>query len=112
MGSTIVQAVQPITAKVCIETYPNLKQLTLSKDVASHFLYFLNARHYDPSFTSAADDEDPEVIVNLDIFNTVGTLCSGLVLDVLEGKASQDNAHGVDVDATRGTLGLTSIPHL
>ncbi len=32
---THVQAVQPLAAKVCIDTYPNLKQVALSKDGAS-----------------------------------------------------------------------------
>ena len=34
VGNAIVQAVQPIAAKVCLETYPNFKQFTLSKDGA------------------------------------------------------------------------------
>ena len=54
-GNAIVQAVQPVAAKVCIETYPNFKQLALSKDGASHFFYLLNSAYYDPSFTSAPD---------------------------------------------------------
>ena len=29
-GNAIVQAVQPMAAKVCIETYPNFKQFALS----------------------------------------------------------------------------------
>jgi hypothetical protein len=42
-----------------METYPNFKQLALSKDGASHCLYFLNAAYTDPDFTSAEDAEDP-----------------------------------------------------
>ena len=69
-----MKAVQPMAAKVCIETYPNFKQFALSKDGACHFLYFLNAAYYDPAFTSAEDAEDPTVIVNLDISNAFGSL--------------------------------------
>ena len=96
-GNAIVQAVQPMAAKVCIETYPNFKQFALSKDGASHFLYFLNAAYYDPAFTSAGDAEDPTVIVNLDISNAFGSLCARLVLDVLAGKASRDYACGINI---------------
>ena len=100
-GNAIVQAVQPVASKVCIETYPNFKQLALSKDGASHSLYLLNSAYYDPSFTSAAatDAEDPMVIINLDISNTFGTLCARLVLDHLSGKASRDYACGINADA-------------
>jgi hypothetical protein len=45
--NAIVQAVQPLAAKVCIEAYPNFKQLALSKDGASHFLYLLSSAYYD-----------------------------------------------------------------
>ena len=45
---------------------------------------------YDPVFTSAADTEDPTVIVNLVISNTFGTLSVRLFLDVLAGEASRD----------------------
>ena len=62
-GNAIVKAVQPMAA-VCIETYPNFKQFALSKDGASHFLYFLNAAYYDPAFTSAEDAEDPTVQIS------------------------------------------------
>ena len=96
-GNAIVQAVQPIAAKVCIETYPNFKQLSLSKDGASHFLYFLQL-HYHPAFTSAEDAEDPTVIVNLDISNAFGSLCARLLVDVLAGKASRDYACGINID--------------
>ena len=41
--NAIVQAVQQVADKVCIETYPNFKQIALSKDGASHFLYLLNS---------------------------------------------------------------------
>ena len=99
MGNAIVQAVQPLAAKVCIETYSNFKQLALSKDGASHFLYLLNSAYYDPSFTSAPDAHDPTVIINLDISNAFGTLCARLVLDVLAGKASRDYACGINADA-------------
>ena len=44
-GNAIVQAIQPLTAKVCIETYPNFKPLALSKDGACHFLYLLNSAY-------------------------------------------------------------------
>ncbi len=100
-GNAIVQAVQPVAAKVCIETYPNFKQLALSKDGASHFrgLYLLNSAYYDPSFTSASDAEDPMVIINLDISNTFGTLCARLVLDYLSDKVSRDYACGINTDA-------------
>ena len=78
---------------------PNFKQLALSKDGASHFLYLLNATYYDPSFTSAPDAEDQMVIINLDISNAFGTLCAQLALDVLAGKASRDYASGINADA-------------
>ena len=82
-GHAIVQATQHIAAKMCIDTYPNFKQLALAKDGASHWLYFLNAAYSDTVFTSAEDDEDPWVIMTLDISNTFGSLCTRLVLDVL-----------------------------
>ncbi len=65
-GNAIVQ----ITSKTCIDPYPNFKQLTLSKDGASHCLYFLDTAYNDPSFTSAEDAEDPLVIMKLDTKNT------------------------------------------
>ena len=77
---------------------PNFKQIVLSKDGASHFLYLLNSAYYDPS-TSASDAEDPMVIINLDISNAFGTLCARLVLDHLSGKASRDYACGINADA-------------
>ncbi len=43
-----LQATQQTAAKTCIETYPNFKQLALSKDGASHCLYFLNVACSDP----------------------------------------------------------------
>ena len=97
MGNAIVQAVQPLAAKVCIETYPKFKQFALSKDGASHFLYFLNAAYYDPAFTSVKDAEVPTVIVNLDISNAFGSLCARLVLDVLAGKVPRDCACGINI---------------
>ena len=97
-GNAIVQVTQKIAAKTCIETYPNFKQLTLSKDGASHCLYFLNAAYSDPDFTSAEDAEDPWVIMQLDIKNAFGSLCARLVLDVLSGKASRDYSCGIKVD--------------
>jgi hypothetical protein len=97
-GNAIVQAVQLVAAKVCIETYPNFKQLALSRDGASHFLYLLNSAYYDPSFTSAPHVEDPMVIINLDISNAFGTICARLVLDHLSGKASRDYACGINAD--------------
>jgi hypothetical protein len=87
-GNAIVRATQQIAAKTCIDTYPNFKQLALSKDGASHCLYFLNAAYYDPSFTSAEDAEDPMVIMKLDTNNAFDSLDARLVLDVLSGKAS------------------------
>jgi hypothetical protein len=98
-GNAIVQAIQPVAAKVIIETYPNFKQLALPKDGTSHFLYLLNSAYYDSSFTSAPDAEDPMVIINLDISIVFGTLCARLVLDVLSGKASRDYACGINADA-------------
>ena len=88
-----------MTVKVIIETYPNFKQIVLSKDGASHFLYLLNAAFYDPSFTSAPDAEEPMVMINLDISNAFGTLFSRLVLDHLSGKASRVYACGINADA-------------
>jgi hypothetical protein len=52
-----------------------------------------------PSLTSAPDVEDPMVILNLDISNTLGTLCTRLVLDVLSGKVSRGYACGINADA-------------
>ena len=72
--NAIVRATQQIAAKTCIDTYPNFKQLALSKDGASHLLYFLNAAYYGPSFTSAEDAEDPMVIMKLDTKNAFGSL--------------------------------------
>jgi hypothetical protein len=102
--NVIVQTVQPVATKVCIETYPNFKQLTLSKDGVSHFVYLLNSAYYDPSFTSAPDTEDPMVIINLDISNAFGTLCTRLVLDHLSGKASRDYACGINTDTDFETV--------
>jgi len=93
-----VQATQQTTAKTCIDTYTNFKQLSLSKDGASHCLYFLNAAYSEPAFTSAEHAEDPMVIVKLDISNAFGSLCARLVLDVLSGQASRDYECGIKVD--------------
>jgi hypothetical protein len=93
-----VQATQQTTAKTCIDTYTNFKQLSLSKDGASHCLYFLNTAYSDPAFTSAEDTEDPMVIVKLDISNGFGSLCTRLVLDVLSDKASREYECGIKVD--------------
>jgi hypothetical protein len=57
-GHAIVQAVQPLAAKTRINSYSSFKQLALSKDDASHFLYLLNDACYDPAFISAADADD------------------------------------------------------
>jgi hypothetical protein len=81
-----------------METYSNFKQLALSKDGASHCLYFLNVAYADPAFTSAEDAEDPMVFMQLDIKNAFGSLCARLVLDVLSGKASRDYSCGIKVD--------------
>ena len=97
-GNAIVQATQQTAAKTCIDTYTNFKQLSLSKDYASHCLYFLNTSYSDPAFTSAEDEEDPMVIVKLDISNAFGFLRARLVLDVLAGKASRDYACRIKVD--------------
>jgi hypothetical protein len=97
-GNAIVQATQKRVAKTCIETYSNFKQLALSKDGASHCLYFLNAAYADPDFTSVEDAEDPMVFMQLDIKNAFGSLCARLVLDVLSGKASRDYSCGIKVD--------------
>jgi hypothetical protein len=78
-----------------MDTYSNFKQLALSKDGASHCLYFLNAAYYDPSFTSAEDADDPMVIMKLDTKNAFGSLDARLVLDVLSGKASRDYECGI-----------------
>ena len=91
-------ATQQIAAKTCIDTYSNFKQLALSKDGASHCLYFLNAVYYDPSFTSAEDADDPMVIMKLDTKNAFGSLDARLVLDVLSGKAWRDYECGIIVD--------------
>ena len=61
-------------------------------------LYFLNAAYSDTIFTSSEDDEDPWVIMNLDISNSFGSLCARLVLDVRSGKVSRDYASGIKVD--------------
>jgi hypothetical protein len=92
-GNAIVRATQQIAAKTCIDTY--FKQLALSKDGASHCLYFLDAACNDPSFTSAEDAEDPMVIMKLDTKNACGSLDARLVLDVLSGKASCDYECGI-----------------
>jgi hypothetical protein len=81
-----------------METYSNFKQLALSKDGASHCLYFLNVAYADPAFTSAEDAEDPMVFMQLDIKNVFGSLCARLVLDVLSGKTSRDYSCGIKVD--------------
>jgi len=85
------------STKSCIDTSPNFKQLAVSKDSASHTLHFLNATYYDPAFTSAADAEDPTVIVNLDITIAFGILCARLVLNVRSGKDSRDYTCGINV---------------
>jgi hypothetical protein len=100
-GSYLIALQKPsgsIRGKTCIETYSNFKQPTLSKDGASHCLYFLNAVYSDPDFTSAEDAEDPWVIMQLDIKNAFGSLCARLVLDVLSGKASRNYSCGIKVD--------------
>jgi hypothetical protein len=71
-GHDIVQTTQHLVSKTCVDTYPNFKQVTPSKDGVSHCLYFLNSTYSDPDFTSTEDDEDPWVIMNLDISNTFG----------------------------------------
>jgi hypothetical protein len=98
MGNAIVQATQQSAAKTCIDTYTNFKQLVLSKDGASHCLYFLNEVYSDPDFTSAEDETDPMVIVKLDISNAFGSLCARLVLDVLSGKVSRDYTCVIKID--------------
>jgi hypothetical protein len=98
MGHGIVQVTQQTAAKTCIDTYTNFKQLALSKDGASHCLYFLNAAYSDPAFTSAEDAEDPMVIIKLDISNAFGSLDARLVLDVLSGKVSRDYECVIKVD--------------
>ena len=40
-GNAIVEATQQTASKTCIDTYTNFKQFALSKDGASHCLYFL-----------------------------------------------------------------------
>ena len=97
-GNAIFQATQQTAAKICIDTYTNFKQLALSKDGASHCLYFLNAAYSHPAFTSAEDEADPMVIVKLEISNAYGSFCARMVLDGLSGKASRDCACGIKVD--------------
>jgi len=58
VGHGIVQDTQQRVTKTCIDTYTNFKELALSKDGASHCLYFLIAAYSDPAFTSAEDAED------------------------------------------------------
>ncbi len=58
-----------IVSKTFIDTYSNFKQLALSKDGASHCLYFLDTAYNDPSFTSTEDAEDPLVIMKIDTKN-------------------------------------------
>ena len=77
-GNDIVQVTQQMDTKTCIDTYTNFKQLVLSKDGASHCLYFLNETYSDPPFTSAEDETDPMMIVKLDIANVFGSLCARL----------------------------------
>ena len=97
-GHAIVQATQHIADTTFIDTYPNFKKLALAKDGASHWLYFLNAAYSDTVFTSAEDDEDPWVIMKLDISNAFDSLCARLVLEVLSGKDSRDYACSIKVD--------------
>jgi hypothetical protein len=54
--------------------YKFFKQLTLSKDGVSHCFYFLNVTYSDPVFTSVEDDEDPMVIIMIDISINFGSL--------------------------------------
>jgi hypothetical protein len=91
----LLRATQQIAAKTCIDTYSNFKELTLSKDGASHCLYFLNTGYYDSSFTSTEDTDDPMTIMKLDTKNTFGSLDARLVLDVLSGKTSRDYECGI-----------------
>ena len=74
MGHDIVQATQHLASKTSIDTYPNFKQMDLSKDGVSHCLYFLNAAYSDPDFTSTEDDDDPWVTMKLDISNAFSSL--------------------------------------
>jgi hypothetical protein len=97
-GHAIVQDTQHIADTTCIDIYPNFKQLALAQGGASHWLYFLNAAYSDTVFTSAEDDEDPWVIMKLDISNAFDSLCARLVLDVLSDKASRDYACSIKVD--------------
>ena len=98
MGNVIVQTTQQTTAKTCIDTYTNFKQLVLSKDCVSHCLYFLNTTYSDPVFTSAEDEADPMVILKLEISNAFGSLWARLVLDVLSGKTSRDYDCDIKID--------------
>jgi hypothetical protein len=106
MGNDIVQSTQQTAAKICIDPYTNFKHLALSKDGASHCLYFLNEVYSDPDFTSAEDETDPMVIVKLDISNDFRSLCVRLVLNVLSGKTSRDYACGIKVDEEFETVVL------
>jgi hypothetical protein len=87
-----------------METYPNFKQLALSKDGVSLYLYFLNSTYYDPFFTSVSDEEDPMVKINLDISNAFCTLCARLVLDHLSDKDSRDYACDINAGADFETV--------
>ena len=45
------------------EAASEAREVALSKDGASHFIYLLNAAYYDPSFTSAPDAGDPRAFI-------------------------------------------------
>ncbi len=77
-GHVIVQDTQQTVTKTCVDTYTNFKNLTMSKDGASHCFYLLNTAYSDPAFTSSEDNEYPVVIVKLDISNTFKLSPSGL----------------------------------
>ena len=82
----------------------------MSKDNASHFLYFLNAACYDPGFTSAADADDPTAIVNLDIL--IGAnLTENLVVMVDNQSILRERSRWVD-EGGRTFLTLSANPDI
>ena len=52
VSGTVMLLLKPLSKKSCIDSYANFKHLSLSKDGTFHFLYLLNATHYNPVFTT------------------------------------------------------------
>jgi hypothetical protein len=82
----------------------------LSKDNASHLLYFLNAACYDPAFTSAADADDPTAIVDLDIL-IEANLTENLVVMVDNQSILREISRWVG-EGGRTFLALSANPHI